>query len=363
PSLLSTSFVPRQNPLTVIVWILDDDIYARPNKLCVQLWTNLIAQTWSSIDIDEEQQNKVIGCDPSESYRVFKIIISTTDIEEGWYEFTVRIKREGWNDWRWMSTDEGQNAKVFISKTADDLNHKKDLNNSVFYEKIDEEKIRYSLQGNVDCWCISSNVKSNSGLPIRINFGGIRNLVQYVVLQRLSAWWMIPVTGISKLDIKHKDILYILIQQSSGHYISLVPMASDGCICSFRSDENGGLILFVINDNERDSHARFVVGRGNDPYITTKACMKYINEINGNYDVEENNGIETEEHFDYDQIGFCTYNAHTLWGYWNGVDPNSELSDSYRIERVKHSNEIIHIVIPQDIQKFYNDFYSYLKSQ
>ncbi|CAG8801818.1 27689_t:CDS:2, partial [Racocetra persica] len=54
---------------------------------------------------------------------------------------------------------------------------------------------------------------------------------------------------------------------------------------------------------------------------------------------------------------------HSLWGYWNGVDPNSELSASYRIERVKHSNEIIHLVIPQDIHKFYNDFYNYLKDQ
>src|SRR5260363_221329 len=54
---------------------------------------------------------------------------------------------------------------------------------------------------------------------------------------------------------------------------------------------------------------------------------------------------------------------HALWGYWNGVDPNSELSNSYRVERVKHLDEIIHLVVPQDIKKFYNDFYSYLKSQ
>ncbi|CAG8841783.1 4099_t:CDS:1, partial [Racocetra persica] len=102
------------------------------------------------------------------------------------------------------------------------------------------------------------------------------------------AWWMIPVTGISKLDIQHKDVLYILIQQSSGHYISLVPMASDGCICSFRSDHKGGLILFIINDSGGDSKARFVVGRGNDPYMTAKACMNFINEINGINGVKTN---------------------------------------------------------------------------
>ncbi|CAG8551975.1 39546_t:CDS:2 [Gigaspora margarita] len=433
PSLLSTSFIPRQNPLTITVWILDDDIYANPNKLCVQLWTNLITPNWTSVDLDEEQQHKIIGCGPDESYRVFKVVISTINIDEGWYEFTVRIKREEWNDWRWMSTNEGQNAKVFISKT-ENLNHRKDLNKSIFYEKIDDEKIIYSLRGNVDCWCISSSAKSNCGLP--------------------TPWWLIPVTGISKLDIQQKDVLYILIQQSSGHYVSLVPMASGDCICSFRSDENGGLTLFVVNDSECDSHARFVVGRGYDPYITTKACMDFINEINGINTVKTNSSIETEEHFDYDQIGFCTYNAfygrigqqhiidalnsleaigvhigyfllddgwqqvngnrqlqkfepipefypdgfkglinnikvkdvpvygefyrfilvfknifnhqlfrHALWGYWNGVDPNSELSNSYRVERVKHLDEIIHLVVPQDIKKFYNDFYSYLKSQ
>ncbi|CAG8596289.1 3246_t:CDS:2, partial [Cetraspora pellucida] len=295
------------------------------------------------------------------------------------------------------------------------------------------------LQGDVDCWCVSSSVGSNHGQPIRINFGGIRNLIQYVVLQRFSAWWMIPITGISKLDIQHKDVLYILIQQSSGHYVSLIPMASDGCICSFRSDHKGGLILFIINDSGGDSDARFVVGRGNDPYITAKACMNFINEINGINSVKANSSIETKERFDYDHIGYCTYNGfegregqqpifdvlssldtigvhigyfilddgwqqvnknrqlqnfepkaelypdgfkgiisnikekfpyikyfgvwHTLWGYWNGVDPNSELSNVYRLERVNHSDEIIHLIIPQDIHKFYNDFYDYLKDQ
>ncbi|CAG8708722.1 4379_t:CDS:1, partial [Scutellospora calospora] len=93
--------------------------------------------------------------------------------------------------------------------------------------------------------------------------------------------------------------------QSTGHYVSLVPMASDGCICSFRSDSKGGLILFVINDSGRNSHARFVVGRGNDPYVTIKACMDFINEINGNNGIEENSSsIETKERFDYDHIGY-----------------------------------------------------------
>ncbi|CAG8851973.1 3814_t:CDS:1, partial [Racocetra persica] len=153
PSLLSTTFIRRSNPITIIAWVLDYDVYARPNKLYVQLWTNLKIPSWSSIELVEEQQQIIIGCDPDESYRVFKIVISTIDIDEGWYEFTVRIKREDWEGWRWISANEGQNAKIFISKTENNTGPREDLNRSIFYERIDEKKVRYSLQGDVDCWC------------------------------------------------------------------------------------------------------------------------------------------------------------------------------------------------------------------
>ncbi|CAG8777781.1 9293_t:CDS:2, partial [Ambispora leptoticha] len=71
----------------------------------------------------------------------------------------------------------------------------------------------------------------------------------------------------------------------------------------------GGLILFIINDNGGDSKARFVVGRGNDPYMTAKACMNFINEINGINSAKTTSSIETKERFDYDHIGYCTYNG------------------------------------------------------
>lgn len=55
---------------------------------------------------------------------------------------------------------------------------------------------------------------------------------------------------------------------------------------------------------------------------------------------------------------------HTLWGYWNGINPDSTLHSKYQTIHVKRSHgKVDNLIIPQNISRFYNDFYTYLKSQ
>lgn len=78
-----------------------------------------------------------------------------------------------------------------------------------------------------------------------------------------------------------------------------------------------------------------------------------------------------ESHPDIDHIGVW----HALLGYWGGIAPESELAVKYKTKRVKikdpaASGPIAHAfedgsllaIDPDDIQHFYNDFYSFLSS-
>lgn len=58
---------------------------------------------------------------------------------------------------------------------------------------------------------------------------------------------------------------------------------------------------------------------------------------------------------------------HTIWGYWNGIDPNSGSFESYQFERINQGergdDESFYIVTAKFVKSFYDDFYKYLSSQ
>ncbi|CAG8547692.1 11582_t:CDS:2 [Ambispora gerdemannii] len=444
PALCSTTLVYRPKSLIVTTWILD--VPMRPNKLTVQLWTNLTSSHsshWISIEfkeLNDGKASKIIGCDVKENYRTFKAVVFTNHINEGYYEFTVRFKREGDNEWQWVSKNTNQNGKLFVTNITQKVERGNKLINSIFCQKMGDQHVNYNLQDNIDCWCVSSDAKFNNGQPTSVNIGNLQNVVRFIALRRLNAWWIEPITGTGKLDIQDMDVYYILIQQSTSYYVVLIPLASDGCTSSFRTDKDGNLQLSTINDSGSTATAKFIVGFGQDPYIVSRACMKLIKILLGTLGKSEENKDKKEEQFYYDHLGYCTWNAfyknvrgqdimdtlksldsvgvhvgyvilddgwqqvnqidqlksfepdpkkfpeglkgliskvkgkfpylkhfgvwHTLWGYWYGVDPSSELSSIYKVERVKKNDgRPTCLIAAQDIQKFYDDFYNYLRDQ
>ncbi|CAG8592594.1 3381_t:CDS:2, partial [Ambispora leptoticha] len=443
-STSTTTFIYRPKPVIVTIWIIDNDIGVRRNKLTVQLWTNLTtahSSHWISIEfkeLNDGQTSKIIGCDDKISYRTFEAVVFTNHINEGWYEFTARFKKEGDDEWQWVSKNINQNGKLFVANIDHKVEHGSKLINSIFGQNIEDQNIDYKLQDNIDCWCVSSDAKFNNGQPTSVNFGNLQNVVQFIALRRLSAWWIAPTTGTGKLDLQDMDAYYILIQQSTSHYVVLIPLASDGCISSFRTDKDGNLRLITINNSESGATAKFIIGFGQDPYIVSHACKELIKIILGTLGKSgENKDHIKEEQFYYDYLGYCTWNAnirsqdikdalqslehvgihvgyvilddgwqqvnqleqlksfkpdsekfpeglkglisdvkakfpylehfgvwHTLWGYWCGIDPSSELSSIYKIEKVKKNDgQPLYLIEAQDIQKFYNDFYNYLRNQ
>ncbi|KAK9454575.1 raffinose synthase or seed imbibition protein Sip1-domain-containing protein [Dipodascopsis uninucleata] len=51
---------------------------------------------------------------------------------------------------------------------------------------------------------------------------------------------------------------------------------------------------------------------------------------------------------------------HALLGYWNGIDPNGDIAKKYEIIKCQAYNNDIYVVSESDVNRFYNDFYSYL---
>ncbi|CAG8475705.1 4638_t:CDS:2 [Diversispora eburnea] len=423
PNLLTTTFIHRPNKITFTVWILNDlydDPFAYPQKLSVQLWSNLIRKQWKDIELieirDHDDNKFIVGFENNRNYRVFELNLPTLDINEGWYEFCFRFRRvmEGYEeDWKWE---------------------------------------------NIECWMIDKESKFINGQSDCHFIGNIKNLIRFFGLQRISVYWMAPITGTQRLDIQNKDVLYLIIQQSTGHYVILIPLTFNDCTSCFRSDDQGNLLFITKNFSGKDVSSKFIIGRGNnhknnDPYKISKACMdflvkekvlegkkKKLGEIKKQQkkkrrksillefieggeesktreiikslqeDLNRNNNLAY-----YDQIGYYFLNAlesldssgihvgyvilddgwqkvnqshktlqsfeanekfpnglksliqnikeryfylkqfgvwHPIWGYWNGIDLNSNSFNLYQFEKIRQQGEGVNLIKVDHLASF-----------
>ncbi|CAG8439652.1 11544_t:CDS:2 [Acaulospora morrowiae] len=439
PKFSTTNYVYRPNPLTFTIWILADEDYRHPQRLSVQLWSNLTFSSWSQTDLIELDDNQLIGNDSDEKYRVFEAIIPTDGVNQGQHEFCFRVKRimETYEeDWQWIDVDGNRNGQVFV---FDFKNAYKVGIDSIFGEEFINVGVRCSSHGNTSCWIVAKEAKADDEQSVSYNMGSIMNMIRFVGLQRHSAYWVLPTTGTCKLDICQKDVVYLIAQQSTGHYVVFIPLTAEDCTSCFRSDENGNLIYIVNNYSGKDELARFVVGRGYDPYATSKACMDLAKTVYGRIRSHKKNIHTKNDHpLYYEKLGYCTWNAfhenvrrqdlvdvlhsldssgihvgymimedgwqqvshnrqlqnfeanekfpdglrefvqyvkgnypylnyfgvwHTLCGYWNGIDPNSELAKQYCLEKVRGEGRTMNLVSPEYVTHFYDDFYRFLKTQ
>ncbi|CAG8454597.1 5043_t:CDS:2 [Acaulospora colombiana] len=411
PNFFTVTYIYRPNPITFAVWILaNEDYYGFPQRLSVQLWSNLTSPEWSHTDLIELESNQLIGGGSGEKYRVFEVAISTDHINHGQYEFCFRVKRimetyeEGWH---WINIGENKNGKVHVFDFREKRTKDKVYEiESIFGKNVISENVRYSSHGDVSCWVVNKEAKSN---------------------------------GTCKLDIDRKDILYLIVQQSTGHYVVFIPLTAEDCSSCFRSDEDGNLIYAVDNYSGKDGLARFIVGRGYDPYATSKACIYLAKTVYGRTRESRKSVRKKKDNMQYyEKLGYCTWNAfqenvrqqdvadvlhsldssgihvgyvimddgwqqvshnrqlqsfevnekfpdglkffiqgvkekypylehfgvwHTLWGYWNGIDPTSELAEQYHLKQVRGEGRTIHLITPESVTNFYNDFYRFLRSQ
>nr|CAG8555677.1 3602_t:CDS:2 [Entrophospora candida] len=428
PALQSNTFIKSPEPLQITVWIISEGIYTSPNPLKVRLWTNIKNSFESigwlelefkeilTISDNEEDFMPIIGCHQDESYRIFQCTIDTKNVQEGWYEFTVKVQAlVDYHDhyWVWLSEKENQNALVYVNNNNEEESQGNDDSGikNIFIKDFDNDKdqdIRYFNkynERNIECWIIKKLVKfnnENGGNEKLINLGKINNFLRYFGLERLGVYWLVPTIGLKKLDkIKSSNnLLYLIVQQSTGNYLVFIPITTDDYTTSFTSDDQGNLTLRVLSttttsDQQDSLDVSFAIGLGPDnPYDISQICMNIIKEelptLSGidkkDWDIVlgmrifyervshqdvlrvleslDSNGIkigylllddgwqqtnnekqlkdieadqykfpqglkgfidEAKRKFPYLQY-FGAW--HTLWGYWDGIDPNSRISNS-----------------------------------
>ncbi|CAJ0918722.1 3883_t:CDS:2 [Entrophospora sp. SA101] len=98
--------------------------------------------------------------------------------------------------------------------------------------------------------------------------------------------WLVPTIGLKKLDkIKSSNnLLYLIVQQSTGNYLVFIPITTDDYTTSFTSDDQGNLTLRVLSttttsDQQDSLDVSFAIGLGPDnPYDISQICMNIIKE-------------------------------------------------------------------------------------
>ncbi|RIA90617.1 Glycoside Hydrolase Family 36 protein [Glomus cerebriforme] len=453
PSLLSTTYIHRNEVLTFKFYILSAEEYSPLHTLNVQLWSNINDNKWSGINFIENIEENLVGCKEIK-YRIFELNVDSGSVKEGRYEFTIRVHSSAWSDdgeWRWLSEDLNKNGKIFIgpSKEIPSTSGTEKGIDSIFNKDTFNRIETIQTSKNIDNWCATMNITSIKGNFIYKNLGIPKNLVRYFGLERLTNWWLIPTSGSEKLNITSKDVQYLIIQQTSGDYISLIPLTNEKYTSALKSDDDGNLVVkCAFNNNECDKNVevKLIISKGRELNDVIENCMNAIKKVIFQDEPKQdivnticvsNNGIVY-----YDKLGYCTWNAfydkvraedllqalnslhnigiqvgyvilddgwqkvdnhrriqgfeadlgkfpfglkgivdqvkkefpyiehfgvwHTLWGYWNGVDP-SIFSDRYDVRKTTYNSPngtlVAHIISPQDIHRFYDDFYSYLKEQ
>ncbi|CAI2189586.1 13990_t:CDS:2 [Funneliformis geosporum] len=453
PSLSSTTFIHRDEILTFRFYILSAGEYSA--SLTIQLWNNLKEAGWNGINFTEKSDEVIYGCE-QEKYRVFEVEVGT-DVEEGWYEFTVRVHSSVWSnneEWKWLSEGENQNGRIFIGRSKECMLNKVSISakswnlkgiESIFDENEFShiEKLQTGNNTHADSWCTSMSMILSKEYFVYKNLGRPKEFVRYFGLKRMTNWWLVPTSGSDKLNISSKDVQYLIIQQASGHFVVLIPLTNENYYSSLNSNDSGELIIkCAINNSKCDKEVevKLVISRGWDLSESVKTCMDAAKKITFWEDTKnEASRISSNGISYYDKLGYCTWNAfydnvreddllralrslhnvgiqigyiilddgwqqinknremqgfeanlekfpsglkglinkvkkefpyvenfgvwHTLWGYWNGVDPSS-FSTQYSIRKTLYQIvKTAHITLPKDICRFYNDFYSYLKEQ
>ncbi|CAJ0643447.1 2114_t:CDS:2 [Entrophospora sp. SA101] len=292
PALQSNTFIKSPEPLQITVWIISEGIYTSPNPLKVRLWTNIKNSFESigwlelefkeilTISDNEEDFMPIIGCHQDEGYRIFQCTIDTKNVQEGWYEFTVKVQAlVDYHDHYWeksQGNDDSGIKNIFIKD----------------FDKDKDQDIRYFNRynkRNIECWIIKKLVKfnnENGGNEKLINLGKINNFLRYFGLERLGVHWLVPTIGLKKLDkIKSSNnLLYLIVQQSTGNYLVFIPITTDDYTTSFTSDDQGNLTLRVLSttttsDQQDSLDVSFAIGLGPDnPYDISQICMNIIKE-------------------------------------------------------------------------------------
>ncbi len=177
-------------------------------------------------------------------------------------EFTLRYKFRPEEDWQWVSrASEDGTILVFkkrkhISPSLEDIFE----NGS---RSIAQQAIKSDIAG-LTLFTITHPAPLISPDLSRTELGFPRNIVQYLALERIMAFWMGPTQGRETIDLSERDAVMLAFQRTDGNHVVLVPISGlkNDCQTFIKSTKEGSVELLTKNDGIESAEGKVIVGFG-----------------------------------------------------------------------------------------------------
>lgn len=416
------------------------------DDLVVELWHKTGVDTdWTGIAFDRD------GKDSGRSSATFVLYLPKKDYRR--IDFTVRYKHTGNKHWHWISSD-GRDGRYLPSS---DQGPFRDISMSQMFHRYDEALQARQVTSNIaDTQLIHLSITAPVKSPelTSVSLGKPVDLVQWISLERLMAFWMEPNQGRTLLNTP-RDSFFVAYMREDGTHVVLLPISGlkDDCSVVLKTDEKtGNLVMHTKNDGQTEGTGLVILGRGRslasavDAVFASTRTLFQRDAFLTKEDCQEKQ-VDPQWFEDWtDGLFYCTWNAmytdvteqkildavggldkqgikvngviiddgwqdiddrrrwqsfkpptskfpnglrgtvellkkrypyikhvgvwHALLGYWNGMSPDSSISQQYsmipitmRKVNVPNGLEQIHAVDSNDIRRMYDDFYKYLSSE
>ncbi|KAI7828347.1 hypothetical protein BX661DRAFT_181918 [Kickxella alabastrina] len=237
-----------------------------------EIWTNIHGDEWVGIALERLPEtsaaaqlditflNPAQAAGPGSTAQQFGLEVPVTSAVTRCFEFTVRWRATGHNDWQWAGAL-GQNAHVSVIRNCISDPSTRPLN----YWRQQLKSILRPATTNIvqsppmaiaDSWQVSTTgasclFKFGSAASTTDNitwFGRLAGIERHLAFVRKDLFWQIPLSGGRQIDVGDMDIVILLFELETGAYAALMAFTcncSTSCTSVFRATSSGNLIVRV----------------------------------------------------------------------------------------------------------------------
>ncbi|THC99737.1 hypothetical protein EYZ11_000787 [Aspergillus tanneri] len=386
------------------------------------IWHNIVGVEWSALPLEQHHGHIAPLMNGEEStYQYYRhVFFSELALPNhgGRAQFTVRFRPGPNGDWQWLNEQQhvGNGELVFAPRTAmQDYSGSIEIgvisakdHFGVFFERLSSEidvEPRKSESPGSSLWHLSGEVN-----PAQQEQSGHRSLILGIPSSMVR--FQVLVAAANDFDVAMSSVMYearkVVRPYSEDVASARVPTpVSPPGDDSVMVEKDDAQIQWLANWYDGLTYCTW---NGLGQKLTEKKILKALETLKS-YGIEVSNliiddnwqALDNEgepqlkrgwKQFDANPDGFPrglkqTINTirrsnptiehigvwHALCGYWGGIAPDSELATKYKTKEVKirypaasgpigHASEreSLLVIDPDDIQRFYNDFYSFLTS-
>ncbi|KAJ5565019.1 Raffinose synthase [Penicillium frequentans] len=463
-----------------------------------QIWHNITSPDWKALPLRKvDSTNAPLLTGNEADYNFYRHVFSekiALPAAGGHAQFTARFRTNPDTEWQWASqqhpVNDGelvfgpQNSELKRTSVSDisSLKAKEEFTKYIdgLSSEVQVESRRSECPGSL-LWAVSGEAnaaqKGVSGLT-QLSLGTPSSMLRYFSLVRIWSPWLGPRHGKDKFHLTEEAILCSFLRKDGTNLLLLAVSGVNDVLTTFRSGEDGDVLINAKSDNEEPSHFHVLAAVAEDFEVAMSALVYEARKVVNPFSQSTSGASEEQPPLSppgddtvivekdmntqwltewFDGLTYCTWNGlgqnlteekilgaldalknhginivnliiddnwqsldnegesqfkrrwkefganpkafprglkqtvetirrshrniqhvavwHALLGYWGGICPNGDLAKRYKTKEVKVKDPaaggpiahdiadgIILAIDPEDIQRFYEDFYDYLTS-